>query len=151
MINPTKSPTRVSQLTELSSREIQLFEPPADALYTIDGTSQIVDVPRRTILVYCKYRLLSPANTTTDHGYYFNGNAIRTLRRIEALRTVCGDDFAGIKMILDLTAALEQLRSDIRLLSRARGVNSSDKSDRKVASAPRRRIDVRSSSRRKWK
>ena len=150
MINPTKSPTRVSQLTELSSREIQLFEPPADALYTIDGTSRIVDLPRRTILVYCKYRLLSPANTTGEHGYYFNGNAIRTLRRIEALRTVCGDDFAGIKMILDLTAALERLRSDVRLLSRARSAGSADKSDRKAAS-PRRRIDVRSSSRRKWK
>ena len=151
MIDPTRNPSRVSELAELSSREIQLFEPPPDALYTIDGTSRIVDLPRRRILVYCKYRLLSPANTTGDHGYYFNGNAIRTLRRIEALRTVCGDDFAGIKMILDLTAALERLRSDIRLLSRGRGVGSSDKSDRKAASAPRRRIDVRSSSRRKWK
>jgi DNA-binding transcriptional MerR regulator len=151
MINPTKSPTRVSELTELSSREIQLFEPPADTLYTIDGTSRIVNVPRRRILVYCKYHLLSPANMTADHGYCFTGNAIRTLRRIEALRTVCGNDLAGIKMILDLTAALERLRSDIRLLSRARGAGSSDKSDHKAASAPRRRIDVRSSSRRKWK
>ena len=92
MINTTRSPTRMSELAELSSREIQLFEPPADALYTIEATSRIVDVPRRTILVYCKYRLLSPAPTTADHGYYFNGNAVRTLRRIEALRTVCGDD-----------------------------------------------------------
>jgi DNA-binding transcriptional MerR regulator len=120
MINTTRSPTRMSELAELSSREIQLFEPPADALYTIEATSRIVDVPRRTILVYCKYRLLSPAPTTADHGYYFNGNAVRTLRRIEALRTVCGDDLAGIKIILDLTAALERLRSDIRLLSRTK-------------------------------
>jgi DNA-binding transcriptional MerR regulator len=151
MINTTRSPTRMSELAELSSREIQLFEPPADALYTIEATSRIVDVPRRTILVYCKYRLLSPAPTTADHGYYFNGNAVRTLRRIEALRTVCGDDLAGIKIILDLTAALERLRSDIRLLSCARGAGSSEKSDRKAASAPRGRIDVRSSSRRKRK
>jgi DNA-binding transcriptional MerR regulator len=150
MINLTRNARRVSELTELSSREIQLFEPPADALYTIDGTSRIVDLPRHRILVYCKYRLLSPANTMTEHGYYFNGNAVRTLRRIEALRTVCGDDFAGIKMILDLTADLERLRSDIRLLSRARGVGSSDKSDRNAASAPRRR-DARSSSRQRWK
>jgi DNA-binding transcriptional MerR regulator len=119
----------MSELAELSSREIQLFEPPADALYTIEATSRIVDVPRRTILVYCKYRLLSPAPTTADHGYYFNGNAVRTLRRIEALRTVCGDDLAGIKIILDLTAALERLRSDIRLLWCARGAGSSEKSD----------------------
>jgi DNA-binding transcriptional MerR regulator len=118
MINTTRSSTRMSELAEVPSREIQLFEPPADALYTIEATSRIVDVPRRTILVYCKYRLLSPAPATADHGYYFNGNAVSTLRRIEALRTVCGDDLAGIKIILDLTAALERLRSDIRLLSR---------------------------------
>ena len=62
----------------------------------------------------------APAPTTDDHGYYFNGNAVRTLRRIEALRIVCGDDLAGIKIILDLTAALERLRSDIRLLSRTK-------------------------------
>ena len=150
MINTTRSPTRMSELAELSSREIQLFEPPADALYTIEATSRIVDVPRRTILVYCKYRLLSPAPATADHGY-FNGNAVRTLRGIEALRTVCGDDLAGIKIILDLTAALERLRSDIRLLSRTKGAGSLEKSDRRAASAPRGRIDVRSSSRRKRK
>jgi len=101
------------------SREIQLFEPPADAVYTIETTSRIVDVSRRTILVYCKHHLLSPVIDTVDHGYYFDRDAIRALRRIELLRGVCGDDFAGIKIILDLTAALERLRSDIRLLSRA--------------------------------
>src|SRR6266851_6910807 len=109
MINPTRNPTPVPEHTELTSREIQLFEPPADTLYTIETTSQIVDVPRRTILIYCKHHLLCPATSMAD-GYYFNGNAIQTLRRIETLRTVCGDDFAGIKIILDLTAALERLR-----------------------------------------
>jgi hypothetical protein len=49
-----------------------LFEPPADAFYTIEATSRIVDVPRRRILVYCKYHLLSPATKTTGHGYYFD-------------------------------------------------------------------------------
>ena len=106
------------------SREIQLFEPSPDAVYTIEATSRIVNVPRRTILVYCKHRLLSPAAATIDNGYYFNGDAIWDLRRIEALRTVCGDDFAGIKIILDLTAALERLQSDVRLLSRATATGS---------------------------
>src|SRR5213075_2705258 len=124
MAQRTEIPRSDLQGAQARSREIQLFEPPSGALYTIEATSRIVDVPRRTILVYCKYRLLSPAPTTDDHGYYFNGNAVRTLRRIEALRTVCGDDLAGIKIILDLTAALERLRSDIRLLSRAKGTDS---------------------------
>jgi len=109
MINPTRSSTPVSQRTELRSREIQLFEPPADAFYTIETTSRIVDVPRRRILVYCKYHLPPRRRrNTTSHGYYFDRDAIRSLRRIEALRTVCGDDFAGMRIILDLTATLER-------------------------------------------
>ena len=105
---------------QTSSHAIQLFEPPADAVYTIDATSRMVDVPRRMILVYCKHKLLSPAVDTVDHGYYFDRDGIRALRRIEALRSVCGNDFAGIRIILDLTAALERSRSDIRSTSRAK-------------------------------
>jgi len=129
---------------QTSSRAIQLFEPPADAVYTIESTSRIVDVPRRTLLVYCKHHLLAPATAPVDHGYYFDGDAIRTLRRIEALRTVCGDDFVGIKMILDLTAALERLRADIRLLSRTKSSSRCETSDGKLSTASRRRINVKS-------
>lgn len=106
------------------SRAIQLFEPPADAVYTIEATSRMVDIPRRMILVYCKHKLLSPAFETVDHGYYFDRDGIRALRRIEALRSVCGDDFAGIRIILDLTVALERLRSDVRSLSRPKDSGS---------------------------
>jgi DNA-binding transcriptional MerR regulator len=107
----------MSESVRVPSREIQLFEPLPDAVYTIEATSRLVNVSRRTILVYCKHQLLSPATGTADHGYYFDRDAIYALRRIEALRTVCGEDFAGIRIILELTAALERLRSDIRLLS----------------------------------
>jgi DNA-binding transcriptional MerR regulator len=138
------------QDAQLLSWEIQLFEPPLGGLCTIDATSRIVDVSRRTILIYCKHHLLSPATSTAD-GYYFNGNAIRTLRRIETLRTVCGDDFAGIKIILDLTAALERLRADLRLLSRAKRRGSHEKDDREISSVSPRRFNVKSSSRRKRK
>ena len=68
-------------------------------------------VPRRTILVYCKHRLLSPLFGTGAEGYSFDGDGIRSLRRIEALRTVCGDDFTGIRIILDLTRELERLQA----------------------------------------
>jgi DNA-binding transcriptional MerR regulator len=114
MIDPVRSSAYMRENAQVPSREIQLFEPPADELYTIETTSRIVDVPRRTILIYCKHHLLSPATATHDNGYCFNSDAIRTLRRIEALRTVCGDNFAGIKIILDLTVALERSRRDIR-------------------------------------
>jgi DNA-binding transcriptional MerR regulator len=110
----------MSERARAPSHEIQLFEPSPGAVYTIEATSRLVNVSRRTILVYCKHQLLSPATVTADHGYYFDRDAIYALRRIEALRTVCGEDFAGIKIILELTSALERLRSDLRLLLRTK-------------------------------
>ncbi len=121
-----------------NSWEIQLFEPPEDAIYTIEATSHLVNASRRRILVYCKHHLVSPANGTAEHGYYFDRDAIHTLRRIETLRTVCDKDFAGIKIILELTAALERLCRDVRLLSRAKRSGSAKKSPRAGGSMKRR-------------
>lgn len=151
MIDPARSSAYMREGAQVPSREIQLFEPPADELCTIEAISRIVDVPRRTILIYCKHHLLSPATGTTDHGYCFNAHAIRTLRRIEALRTVCGDSFAGIKIILDLNAALERLRSDMRLLTRAKTFASTKTSARDASPISSRRINVKPSSNRKRK
>ena len=150
MTSPATRSVSVPESASAQSREIQLFEPPADVVYTIEATSRMVDVPRRTILVYCKHHLLSPA-IDADHGYYFDGDAIRALRRIDALRSICGNDFAGIKMILDLTTALERLRSDIRLLSRAKSSRWWQESDGKAPTVSSRRINVKSSSRKKRK
>ncbi|HET9368428.1 MAG TPA: MerR family transcriptional regulator [Candidatus Udaeobacter sp.] len=97
------------------SREIQLFEPPAGAVYTIEAAARLVDLPRRTILTYCKHRLLSPV-IAANGSYSFDRNGIRTLRRIEALRPICGPDFAGIKIILALTEQLERLDREMRSL-----------------------------------
>ena len=135
-------------ISPTKSRAIQLYEPPQDTVYTIEATSQLVNVPRRTILVYCKHRLLSPALETVDRGYYFDRDGIRTLRRIEALRSVCGEDFAGIKIILDLTAALERLRSDLRLLSRKTASGSAKKKASASTIRPRRK-SIKSNPRRK--
>jgi DNA-binding transcriptional MerR regulator len=125
-------------IVPVKSWEIQLFEPPEDAIFTIEATSRLVNVSRRRILVYCKHHLVSPADGTADHGYYFDRDAIYTLRRIETLRTLCDKDFEGIKIILDLTAALERLRRDLRLLSRAKGSDSAKKSPRASRSMKRR-------------
>src|SRR5439155_21068131 len=124
MINRSTRSASMAKRPQTSSRAIQLFEPPADAVYTIDATSRMVGIPRRMIVVYCKHKLLSPAFDTGDPGYYFDGDGIRALRRIEALRSVCGDDFAGIRIILDLTVALDRLRSDVRSLSRPKDSGS---------------------------
>ena len=117
MINPAGRSTIGRQIPPAPSLEIELFDPPLDAVYTIEATAHFVGIPRRMILVYCKHQLLSPEKDAASGAYSFDRCDVRALRRIEALRSICGDDLAGIKIILDLTDALERLQSQLRARS----------------------------------
>ena len=103
---------------EIAADAVQLFEPAPDAVYTIEAVEHLVHVPRQMIAVYCKHGLLSPVVDPACGGYYFNDEAIRTLRRIEYLRADCGINLVGIKMILRLTNEVESLRADVSFLRR---------------------------------
>jgi DNA-binding transcriptional MerR regulator len=105
------------EIALVPSLEIELYEPADGAIYTIEATAHLLDLPRRTILVYCRHRLLSPLVSAEDRSFFFDRDRIRALRRIEALRMICGDDFAGIKLILDLTEELERLQARLRSVS----------------------------------
>jgi hypothetical protein len=59
MINPATKAVS-NEMVAKPSRWLQLFDPPDDAVYTIEAAAQLAGVPRRTILLYCKHRLLSP-------------------------------------------------------------------------------------------
>ena len=59
MINPATRGVS-TEMVEAPSRALQLFDPPVDAVYSIEAAAKLTGVPRRTILVYCKHRLLSP-------------------------------------------------------------------------------------------
>ena len=120
MINPMRGAASPDAVAEIPSRAIQLFEPPEDAIYTIDATAHLVGVPRRSILVYCKHQLLSPVINGRDGGYCFDRDGVHALRRIEALRAICGDNLSGIKIILDLTKELERLNSIVSFLSQSK-------------------------------
>jgi len=141
MIRPTIT------IAKVPAHEIELFDPPSDAIYTIEATAHLADVPRRTIMVYCKHRLLSPA--LTEHGYYFDRQGIRALRRIEALRPICGDDLAGIKIILDLTDALERLHSEMLSLSRTSAPASEKEKQHRTRTISSRKTKAKLSPRRK--
>jgi len=101
----------VSFSRQLPKMAIQPFEPDPHTVYTIEAAAHFAQMSRRMILVYCKHGLISPAAEPREHGYCFNGDAVRTLRRIEDLRTVSGIDVVGIKIILNLSNTVEELRS----------------------------------------
>ena len=97
---------------------LQLFEPDARTVYTLDAVASLTQVPRRLIIVYCKHGLVSPVMDPACSGWYFNDEAIRILRRIEYLRTTCGLNIAGIKLIMDLAREVELLREELNFRRR---------------------------------
>ena len=92
---------------------LQLFEPDTRVLYTLDAVASLTQVPRRLIIIYFKNGLVSPVMDPTCSGWYFNDEAIRILRRIEYLRTACGLNLVGIKLIMDLAKEVERLREEL--------------------------------------
>jgi DNA-binding transcriptional MerR regulator len=95
---------------------LQLFETNPDAVYTIEETARLANVPRHQIAIYYKYGLVAPAKDPDEVGWFFNDEAIRELRRIEYLRSTCGLNLAGIKLVLELMREVEVLSEEVRFL-----------------------------------
>jgi DNA-binding transcriptional MerR regulator len=101
---------------ETPSHALQLFEPDPDAVYTLEAAERLAHVPRRLIAVYYKHGLVSPVVDPANGGFYFNDEGIRVLRHIEYLKTSCGINLAGVKMILALMREAERLHAEARFL-----------------------------------
>jgi len=100
-------------------KALQVFEPGAQTVYTIEVAAQLTQVPRRLIVLYYKHGLLSPVTDPAGSGWYFDDEAIRTVRRIEYLRSVCGLNLAGVKLVIDLMEEVERLRAELRFHHRS--------------------------------
>ena|SRR5689334_7157476 len=98
------------------SEAIQLFEPGPGIVYSIEDASLLGHVSRRQILIYCKQGLISPVAAPEVVGYWFDGEALRTLKRIEELRALCDEPLAGVGLILDLMREVQRLRHEMRSL-----------------------------------
>jgi DNA-binding transcriptional MerR regulator len=95
------------------NQPLQIFEPDPEAVYSIEITERLTQIPRRTIAVYVRHQLISPM-VEQGGGMFFDEEAIRMLRRIEQLRTSYGVNLPGIKMILRLLDELEQRQTELR-------------------------------------
>ena len=93
---------------------LQLFEPDARAVYTLEAAASLTQLPRRLIAVYFRHGLVSPVMDPACSGWYFNDEAIRILRRIENLRTAYGLNLVGLKLIVDLLTEVERLREELK-------------------------------------
>lgn len=104
----------MSNKNEGPLRAVQRFEPRPDAVYTLETAARLAHVTRRTILVYSRHGLISPAMDPREAGYYFGNEAIRALQRIEYLRNDCGINLRGTRIILELMDEVERLQNELR-------------------------------------
>jgi DNA-binding transcriptional MerR regulator len=93
---------------------LELFQPKPNILYSLDAAAQLADVPRRSILIYCRAGLICPILQPPHGALAFTEEAIYTVRRIEQMRTLHGLSLAWIKTLFDLTAELERLRAEVQ-------------------------------------
>ncbi len=87
---------------------LPLIEPDTDATYTLDVIASLTGVTSQTVLHYQEQGLISPA------AGQFDAEALRTLRRIEHLRSTCAVNESGLKLILELMDEIERLRAELR-------------------------------------
>src|ERR1700730_3149863 len=105
--------------SSVETMALQVFEPDARTLYTIDAAAALAHVSRRLVALYCKQGLLSPVVDPASGGWCFDDEGIRLLRQIEYLRSACGINLTGIQLIMQLTRQVETLHEELRFFHHA--------------------------------
>lgn len=101
-----------------TATDLQTFELAEENHYSIETVVHITQTPRHQIAVYCRHGIISPVTDPAREGWWFDEEAIRTLRQIERLRTDCAVNVAGLRLISMLLREVEQLREEVRALRR---------------------------------
>lgn len=86
---------------------IERFRPDPDRLYDVDMTARLAGVPRRSVLVYCRWGLVHPTTSPEVQGWYFSSEAIGAIRRAEYLRVNRGVNLPGLRVIFELAEEVE--------------------------------------------
>lgn len=60
--------------------------------------------------------MIEPVRNPDAEGWWFDAQAIETVRQVEAYRSVFGVNYAGSRLLLLLMQELEELRREIRFL-----------------------------------
>jgi DNA-binding transcriptional MerR regulator len=99
-----------------SSVALELFQPKANTLYSLDMAAHLAGISRRSILVYCRAGLLRPVVQPPYGVMAFTEESIHTARRIEHLRAVHGIDLSLLKTMFDLIDEVDRLRAELSFL-----------------------------------
>jgi len=100
--------------SENDSPGLPIIDPDTDATYTLEVIASLTGVTSQTVLHYQEQGLISPATGREPDAGQFDAEALRTLRRIEHLRSTCEVNESGLKLILELMDEIERLRAELR-------------------------------------
>jgi DNA-binding transcriptional MerR regulator len=95
------------------SVELTLFQPHPGTLYSLEVTCDLTGATRRSILVYCRQRLVKPVFLPPFGVMAFDAQALRRIRQIERLRAEFDLNPAAVKMIAGLLAELHRLQTEL--------------------------------------
>ena len=100
--------------TEISTSALERFTPRAGAIYPIDTIAHLAGVPRHTVMLCCRHRLIVPHQDPEYGGYHFDVGTIPTLQRVDYLHRQCEINFTGVRIILGLMDEVERMRERLR-------------------------------------
>jgi len=93
---------------------LALFEPALHTLYSLEEVARTLDLSRHWIALCARHGLIHPVSDPVSGIWYFDAEAIRTLRRIEMLRSMHGLNVLSLKFVLGLLQEVETLRQEVQ-------------------------------------
>lgn len=107
---------RYSPTKTVSGLTLELYQPNPNVRYSLDATAHISGVSRRSILIYCRAGLIQPQFQSPFGVMEFTEETIYLIRKLETFRKTHGLDLTSLKIIFDLIAEVNLLRTEVRFL-----------------------------------
>lgn len=91
-----------------------IVESQPDTTYTLDVVARLTGLSTQTILFYHEKGLVPAAAERPAGEQLFDDEALRTIRRLEHLRTELELKEPALRLMVNLLAEIERLRSEVR-------------------------------------
>ncbi|HEX2750785.1 MAG TPA: chaperone modulator CbpM [Verrucomicrobiales bacterium] len=86
----------------------------AEAPYSLEIVARLSGIDSTTILHYQEQGLLRPAPESTPEAPAFDDESLRTLRRLEHLRSTCDLNLSALRIFAGLLDEIDTLRAELK-------------------------------------
>jgi DNA-binding transcriptional MerR regulator len=89
---------------------VEQFRPDPQRLYDVDTSARLAGVPRRAVLVYCRWGFVHPVTNPEVEARYFDSDAISAIQWAEYLRVSRGVNLPGVRVIFQMVEEVGRKR-----------------------------------------